>query len=87
MRRLVMTYSRHLALIISILVFLAMLTPLSSYAGITDELISAAINGDIVKIKSLIAKGADINAKDEYGWTAQHPYPKVSGTGMPIYQK
>jgi len=39
-------------------------------AELVDELISASINNDTQKVKELIAKGADINEKDEYGNTA-----------------
>jgi Ankyrin repeats (3 copies) len=35
-----------------------------------DDLINAANNGDLASVKALLAKGADVNAKTSYGWTA-----------------
>ncbi|MBI4824375.1 MAG: ankyrin repeat domain-containing protein [Nitrospirae bacterium] len=54
-----------LALLISVLFI-----PLSLYAGINDDLIIAAARGDIAKIKELLDKGADVNAKTNDGMTA-----------------
>ncbi|MDR1330873.1 MAG: ankyrin repeat domain-containing protein, partial [Tannerella sp.] len=39
--------------------------------GLPDEqLIEAAKNGDVAPLQQLLAKGANANAKDEYGKTA-----------------
>ena len=61
--------SKVISVIFSLL-FLFMLLPFSSYAGINDELIDAARKGDINRIKKLLDKGADVNAKDKDGETA-----------------
>ncbi len=37
---------------------------------LNEELLEAALNGDMVKVELLIEKGVDINAKDDSGWTA-----------------
>ena len=43
----------------------------NAYSGKqTDELISASENGDTAKVKDLVAKGVNVNEKDEYGSTA-----------------
>ncbi len=39
-------------------------------AGPTEDLISAATRGDAVAVEALLAKGADVNAKDNNGWSA-----------------
>ena len=39
---------------------------------LNNKLLSAAINGDIRKVKESIANGADVNAKDNDGETALH---------------
>jgi ankyrin repeat protein len=45
--------------------------PFTAYTGdMTDELISASKNGDAAKVKDLVAKGVNVNEKDEYGSTA-----------------
>ncbi|MGC2423670.1 MAG: ankyrin repeat domain-containing protein [Nitrospirota bacterium] len=41
-----------------------------SWAGINDDLYKAAIYGDVEAVKSCLAKGADVNAKDKAGGTA-----------------
>ncbi len=41
-----------------------------SWAGINEDLFKAAIYGDAEAVKSLLAKGADVNAKDKGGGTA-----------------
>jgi len=43
---------------------------LSVYAGNGQDLINAAENGDVAKVKVLLAKGADVNAKANNGATA-----------------
>jgi len=37
---------------------------------IDKELLNACWNGDLEKVKQLLEEGADVNAKDKYGWTA-----------------
>lgn len=44
--------------------------PLSIYAGINAEMFDAAKQGNIAKIKELLNKGADVNAKKNDGRTA-----------------
>ena len=47
------------------------LFPYTAYSeNLTDELISASKNGDVAKVKDLVAKGVSVNEKDEYGSTA-----------------
>jgi len=36
------------------------------------QLFEAAESGDISEVKNLLARGADVNAKGRYGWTALH---------------
>jgi len=56
-------------LIISLLISVFFI-PTALYAGINDDLIRAAENGDIAKIKDLLYIGADVNAESNGGWTA-----------------
>ena len=51
---------------ISIIVVITFLC-ISLFADKNDELIEAAKNGDVEKVKQLIAQGADVSAKVEYG--------------------
>jgi ankyrin repeat protein len=37
---------------------------------INEELLEAAKIGDKQRVEQLLEKGADVNAKDKYGWTA-----------------
>jgi hypothetical protein len=48
-----------------------MLIPLTAYAVDPNaELFEAARRGDTATVRALIAKGADVDAKDHEGWTA-----------------
>jgi ankyrin repeat protein len=38
--------------------------------NLADELLSASKNGDAAEVKDLVAKGVNVNKKDEYGSTA-----------------
>ena len=49
---------------------LALLSPLTSRGSDDTELIYAAKEGDILKVKNLLAEGADVNARDKDGITA-----------------
>ena len=40
------------------------------WANYDGYLIQAIEDGDLNKVKSLISKGADVNAKDKVGWIA-----------------
>jgi hypothetical protein len=54
-----------------IAVALALLIPLTGWAADIDkDLRKAAEKGDVAKVHELLAKGADVNAKDENGVTA-----------------
>jgi ankyrin repeat protein len=53
--------------------FLVSLFPVGAFAqNVNDDLIAAAKRGDAVAVKSLIAKGANVNARTNYGATALH---------------
>jgi hypothetical protein len=59
---------------IRIAIFVLLLTPLSALAqtanqALNDELIAAARKSNVEAVKTLLAKGADVNAKTEYGAT------------------
>jgi outer membrane protein assembly factor BamB len=57
----------------TMVVLIAGLTPLAGSAqtgDLGDDLIAAAKQGDAGVVKSLLAKGADVNAKNAYGATA-----------------
>lgn len=56
----------------ALLLTLLFVLPLSftSYASNGAELIEAAGKGDILRVNELLAEGADVNAKNNYGVTA-----------------
>src|SRR5215813_5986299 len=56
-----------------ILLFLVSLFPIIVFAqNVNEDLIAAAKKGDVEAVKSLIAKGANVNARTNYGATALH---------------
>ena len=61
---------KHLALVAVICAIGILIGPFSSYAGINEELWYAAREGNTARVKALLAKGADVNAKDNDGVTA-----------------
>ena len=62
--------NKHLALVAVICALGIMIGSFGSYAGINDELLDAAREGNTDRVKALLAKDADINAKDKDGVTA-----------------
>jgi uncharacterized protein len=58
-----------LSMLASLLAVLALSTTIA-FAGINDDLIAAAREGDLPEVKRLLARGAEVNAKNEYGKTA-----------------
>ena len=38
--------------------------------NLNQELLEAACEGNVNEVKRLIVDGADVNASDDYGWTA-----------------
>ncbi len=55
------------------LLLLAVLIPLLVYAqDINQDLVVAAARGDTATVQALLDAGADVNAKDNEGWTALH---------------
>ena len=61
---------KHQALVAVICAIGILIGPFSSYAGINEELWYAAREGNTARVKALLAKGADVNAKDNDGVTA-----------------
>lgn len=56
-----------------VLLFLALMIPVVVFAqNFNDELIAAVKRGDIEAVRSLLAKGADVNTKTSYDATALH---------------
>jgi len=56
-----------------VLLFFALLFPVMGFAqNVNEEMIAAAKKGDAEAVKSLIAKGANVNARTNYGATALH---------------
>jgi outer membrane protein assembly factor BamB len=53
-------------------VSLLLITSLAPAADLNEDLLAAARKGDVEAVKSLVAKGADVNAKSAYGATALH---------------
>ncbi len=59
-----MTQLRHITLV-------ACMSAFKIYAGeINEDLITAAKKGDVASVKALLARGADVNAKSQYGATS-----------------
>lgn len=57
-----------LALIV-VLVLLPRVTRAGDEAALNEQLMEAASNGDLVRLKALLSKGADVNARDQIGST------------------
>jgi ankyrin repeat protein len=58
-------------ILIRLFVFLTSLVLVfPAYADINADLLESAEKGNVTAVKALLDKGADINAKDEGGWTA-----------------
>ena len=53
-----------------LLVLFVVLSPLLSFGDINEDLINAAENGQIEKVRALLKEGAAVNAKMKYGATA-----------------
>ncbi len=53
-----------------IIISIVMLWTAFATAGIDEDLLKAATCGDLHTVKLLLAKGASVNATDEYGWSA-----------------
>jgi hypothetical protein len=59
----------------SFLLFLVLLLPVIGFAqnvSVNEDLIAAVKKGDLEAVKSLIAKGANVNVRTNYGATALH---------------
>ncbi|OGP52762.1 MAG: hypothetical protein A2Y65_03625 [Deltaproteobacteria bacterium RBG_13_52_11] len=69
---------KHVRAIVLVLAFSVLLGTVVYSAGISDELFSAVEKNDIQKVKELIAKGADVNVKEEHGNT---PLIKAASRG------
>ena len=52
------------------LTLVAVLTLLAPAADLGEDLLAAAKKGDVVAVEALLARGADVNAKNAYGATA-----------------
>jgi ankyrin repeat protein len=62
--------ANHKARMITALVMTLALAPALAIAGVSDDFIEAAKRGDLAAVKSLLARGADINARENVGLTA-----------------
>jgi ankyrin repeat protein len=61
---------RRRSLILRILAVLLLLVPSAQANAQSDDLFNAAGKGDLARVKTLLANGADINAKSHNGGTA-----------------
>ncbi len=43
-----------------------------SFSGTIDDLTKACMKGDLAAVQKTVAAGADVNAKDQGGWTPLH---------------
>ena len=64
------SFNKNLLLVAVLCVIGILIGSFGSYADINDELLDAAHEGNTDRVKALLAKGADINAKDKDGVTA-----------------
>jgi ankyrin repeat protein len=60
----------YVVFLIGCMVLVGLLTPSWGANKAEDDLINAAKNGDLALVKSLIAAGVDMNAKNNVGYTA-----------------
>ncbi len=51
-------------------IFLSIFLSLTAFCDVNDDLIKASQRGNIGLVRQAVEKGANINAKDEYGNTA-----------------
>ena len=56
--------------LITLLTVAFLLAPVARAQNLNEDFLAAARKGDVAKLKELLDKGADVNAKTEYGATA-----------------
>jgi hypothetical protein len=56
--------------LIALLVVVFVLAPAARAQNLNEDFLAAARKGDVAKLKELLDKGADVNAKTQYGATA-----------------
>ncbi|HOD75396.1 MAG TPA: ankyrin repeat domain-containing protein [Syntrophorhabdaceae bacterium] len=75
MKRQVMKIGRHLAVVIGVLALLVLPGGFLAWAdtnGLDQALLEASAKGDLAVVRSLLEKGADVNARTDMGETALH---------------
>jgi hypothetical protein len=56
--------------LIALFVFAFIITPPARAQNVNEDFLAAARKGDVAKLRELLDKGADVNAKTQYGATA-----------------